>query len=117
MPQFSVLYAGPAPAYADSALGAGNNLLATLAMSAVPFGQPSGTSPGDAVLLAAADLTPTPAASATGEATFFRIHGSDGSPHVQGTAGKNNADCSLNSAAIQQGAGIWIDALMLIFAP
>ena len=111
------IYSGTAPTNADDALS-GNTLLAQLAMNATPFGSPSGTNPGDAVVFTANSITSDSSADATGTASFFRILDSAGTPapQIQGTVGTSGADLNLNSTAIQSGAQVSVSSLTLTFA-
>jgi hypothetical protein len=99
-------YSGTVPTYADSALS-GNTLLASLAMSATPFGAPSGSAAGDNAVITANAITAA-TATATGTATFYRVMDSAGTPapHFQGTVGTSGSDINLGSVAIQSGAQV-----------
>lgn len=101
------IYDGTPPATADTALSS-NTLLATLPMSATPFGAASGGT------LTAAAITDDSSADATGTASFFRIIKSDTTTVVaQGSVGTSGTDAIINTTAIVSGGPVSCSSLVI----
>ncbi len=104
------IYAGTAPADADTAIGA-QTLLATLPFSATAFGAAVDGNPGGVATANA--ITSDTAADATGTATFFRANDKDGNCIFQGdvslTAG--GGDLQLNTTSLVVGATVSVTAM------
>ena len=104
------IYAGTAPADADTALGA-QVLLAELAFSDPAFGAAVDGAPGGVATANA--ISDDTAADATGVATFFRALDKDGNTIFQGdvsvTAG--GGDLQLNTTSLVIGATVSVTAM------
>ena len=99
------IYSGTQPANANTAVGGGNHLLATLT-----FGNPAFGSPSAGVATAAALTSGT--AIYTDTATWFRVLKSDGTTVVyDGSVGTSGCNLNLNSTAIQINATVSITSL------
>lgn len=101
------IYDGTPPADANTALSS-NTLLATLTMSATPFGAASGGT------LTAASISNDSSADATGTASFFRILQSDATTVVlQGSVSTSGADLNLNTTSIVSGGPVAVSSLVI----
>lgn len=101
------IYDGTPPASANAALSS-NTLLASLAMTATPFGAASSGT------LTAAAISNDASADATGTASFFRILKSDGTTVIcQGTVGTSGADLNLNTVSIVSGGPVAVSSLVI----
>jgi hypothetical protein len=99
------LYSGTQPANANTAVGVGNTLLATLTFNGTAFGSPVAG-------VATANAITSGTAIATGTATWFRALKSDGVTVVyDGSVGTSGANLNLNSTAIQINATVSITSL------
>jgi len=87
------IYAGAEPADANAALG-GATLLATLTLSASPFGAAASG------VVTAASITSDSSADDTGTATFGRLTTSGGTVLMQGNCGTSAATFALNTVAV-----------------
>lgn len=94
------IYDGTEPAAADTALS-GNNLLATLPLSATAF---AAASAGAAAMTG----SPSAAAALSGTATFARFCNNVGTCVFQVTVGVSGAQLNLNSVAISSGATVTV---------
>jgi hypothetical protein len=99
------LYSGTQPANANTAVGVGNTLLATLTFNGTAFGSPTAG-------VATANAITSGTAVATGTATWFRVLKSDGVTVVyDGSVGTSGCNLNLNSNAIQINATVSITSL------
>lgn len=94
------IYAGSEPANASAALSS-NDLLATLTLSATPFGNASSG------VVTAASITSDSSADNTGTATFARLLKSDATTVLmQGNCGTSDTTFVLNTTSIVTGATV-----------
>ena len=94
------IYSGPQPVTANTALGAGNTLLATLTFAATAFGAPSAGS-------ITANAIGGGTAIATGTATFARIYQSNGTTVVMDTTvATAGGGINLTTVSIVSGASV-----------
>lgn len=102
------IYSGTPPVDATAALSS-NILLATLALSATPFG------PAAAGVATANVISTATSAAATGTPTFFRLLASDGVTVIfQGTAAATGAELNLtglSSGQIIAGGSVGVSSL------
>jgi len=106
-----VIYEGSVPADADTALGGGNNVLASLTMSNPAFGAADPMTASTPATATANSITDDASADAGGEASFFRILDLDATPVIQGAVSTSGAELNLNTTTIVATGRITITSL------
>jgi len=110
------VYSGAQPQNPTTAIGGGNTLLATLALSDDAFGNAVAVEAGVAGAKAtatAASITDDVSANATGTAAWFRIKDGNGLGVIDGTVGVSGTNLTVNTVAFVEGADIAATGLSL----
>ncbi len=105
------IYAASKPADADTATS-GQQLLATLTMSATAFGSVSDAAPG--AIMTAATITGDSSADATDTAVWFRmLDQAGGNTIMDGTVGTSGCDINFNTVSFVSGSTVDITSMTI----